>query len=141
MNAQINQCLTEVRKTLEADLKEMEHDGPAWGPDGGGKSGSDKHMAAEPGEGGADNISYGDQWYDMYMADMVTHLHQMWDMSEDEALSLVWEIAGELHSDGFIPEPPSDDADDEAWSTWIGKAKSAGLHGAVYHAAREKHAE
>ena len=138
MNAQINRCLSDVRKKLAEDWE-----GPAYGPGSMG-IGTDKGNKAHPGEGGAENPGeYGDNAWDMYISGICDELMAIWEMEESQAMSLIQQVADEMAADGMLPEyPAGGKADDEQdLAIWIGKAKSAGLHGAVFQKARDMEAE
>jgi hypothetical protein len=139
MTPQINRCLTDVRKKLSEDWE-----GPAYGPSSMGV-GTDKGSKAASGEGGANNPGgyTADNAWDKYISDICDHLMATWDIEEGQAMSLIQQVADEMAEDGLIPEyPAGGKADDEQdLAIWLGKAKSAGFHGAVYQKARDMEAD
>lgn len=139
MTPEINRCLTDVRKKLAEDWDEA-----AFGPGSHG-TGTDKDSKAAPGEGGAVNPAdyQADSSWDMYIQDICDHLMAVWEIEEGEAMSLIQQVADEMAEDGLIPEYPAGGKadDDQDLAIWVGKAKSAGLHGAVFQKARDMEAE
>lgn len=73
---------------------------------------------------------------DAYFNEMIDQLTANYDVSDDEAMDFIFDVADEMAEEGLLPEMPDDD-DDEALAAWLGTAKTAALHIHVAEAARE----
>lgn len=117
MKASISEKLVEIRKRL------TEADDAAWGPD---SEVSGDAAEGEAGEGGAENVSDVGDVFDAYVLSIVGSILDEYEMDEEEAVSVFFDVAASLEEDGSLPEIP-DEGDEQATAEWVGAAKMMGF--------------
>ena len=135
MTPQINSLMDEIRRRLEKT--EM----TAWGPEPTGVPADDSHLAGQPGEGGADNITDVQDSLDLFLSDIADHLQALYELDDEGAYEFIFSVANDLAKEGSLPPVPGDEAPEEEISQWIGAAGSIMFAARVMCAAREQAAE
>lgn len=75
--------------------------------------------------------------FDRFLMSIVDALRAEYDVSEDDALIFVLDVAVNLVSDGQLPSLPEEGDAAEKFTFWLGKAKTLGFEDAVLKAAAE----
>jgi len=122
MNAQVNEVLGQIRAHLDE----------RWGPEDDPTSAA--AAGAAPGDLGATNPSDVMDAFDLYIGGIVERLMANYEMTDEEALDFVFEVADEKAADGTLPPIP-DEEDAEGTALWVGKAKTIAFGGEVLKAA------
>jgi hypothetical protein len=107
-------------ESIRARLQEGEE---AWGPSSEPET---AHAEGEPGESDATNVSDVLDVFDSYILSVVDAILDEWDMTEDEAVEAVFDVAASLEEDGSLPPMPEED-NEVAVAEWVGKAKTMGF--------------
>jgi hypothetical protein len=135
---EMSPLLEQMRESLVAQLNEAEGE-EAWGPDS--KSQSSK-APGKAGTSGAENES-DDIWnaFDLYVNDLIDDLLELYEISEDEAIDFIFEVADDLAAEGKMPEIPTEEGDAKAVAAWVGAAGTIGFERMVLDAAEEAASE
>lgn len=129
MNTQINAMLGDVVRRVEAT------EAAAWGPEQDVEP--TDYETGTPGTLGATNVGTAWDSYDAYFGEIIDSLMATYEVSEDDAVDLIYDVLDEMIEEGLIEEMPEDESPEEEVAVWLGKAKSVGLHIAVGEAAKE----
>lgn len=121
MTPEVNALIGSIRTRMESQLEEL---------------GLLREEDSAPGESGAVNGDDILDRFDAMIGQIADALLDEFDMSEDEAIDFVFDVADGMAEDGVIPDLPDDD-DVQAVALWIGKAETAGLAAEVIKAAEE----
>lgn len=108
--------LSRIRAKLEGDLEETMVSGTTAGDE------------AKPGVGGAKNnpTDVADA-LDLYLDSLLDAVLKASDMSEDDAMSMILDMADAGAEAGDLPPFPEEEASDDEVSLWLGKAKTVGF--------------
>ena len=114
---------SELTAKLEALRKRLHESDEAWGPE----SQTDAaYEDGEAGDGGATNVSDAGDALDAYLLGIVDSIISEWDINEDDAIDIVFDVAASLEEDGSLPPmPEAEDAQGSA--EWLGKAATMGF--------------
>jgi hypothetical protein len=116
LNEQTVDLLDRVRGKLETDLEEMYSISTAAG------------SSAAPGIHKAmSNPTDVADAFDMYLDTILERLVNETDMSEDEAVAHILNMADQCAREGDLSEWPGDGGSDDEVSIWLGKAKTMGF--------------
>lgn len=123
MRVQVNAVLDEIREKLEG----------AWATE----EEIEGHGDSEAGEGGAENVSDVEDKFNAFMDDLVAALLDRYEVSEDDAIGLIFDVIDGAIEDEELPDFPEDDASEQDVATFVGTAQALGLKGMVLQAAKE----
>lgn len=118
MNKLMNESLEEIRVALAA-----QQEAAAWGPDSDAQGDT---SGGEPGELGATNASSMWDAFDLYVGDIIDDLTELYELSDDEAMDFIFDLADALAEEGQMPPLPELD-DAQEVSAWLGVATSIGF--------------
>lgn len=121
MNPQVNELIGSIRLRMEASLRSF---------------GMLDEEEAAAGTLGATNPTDVLDAFDAFIGGIADALLAEFDMSDDEAIDFVFEVADAMAEEGLL-SPIPDEADIQALAAWIGKAESAALGAHVMQAAEE----
>ena len=120
MTPQVNELISSIRARMEANLTGLGYD----------LSEAGYTIPTADNDTGEDVLDD----FDGFIGAIADSLLAEFDLSEDDAIDYVFDVADEMAAAGTIPPLPSDD-DPQTLAVWMGKAKSAGLAQEVMKAA------
>lgn len=118
---------------IRASLAEEE---AAWGPDS--EQDDVAHLGGAAGVGGAMNIADIEDALNGYLSGIADALMAKYDISEDDAYDFVFYAAETAEAMGLLPAFPDDDAADEEYAAWYGKAGSVKFDAMVMNLASKE---
>lgn len=110
---------------IRAHLAESDE---AFGPS---SSFDTEHEEGEAGESGAVNVTDVNDVFDAYISAIVGSVLEDYDISSDDAVEWVFDVAASLEEDGTLPPIPDED-EEIAVAEWVGKAKTMGFAELVF---------
>lgn len=123
MNPQVNELIGSIRLRMEASLRSF------------GVLGEEEEEATA-GTLGAVNPSDVLDAFDNFIGGIADALLAEFDMSDEEAIDLVFMVAADMAEDELLAPLP-DESDIQSLAVWIGQAESAALGAQVMQAAEE----
>lgn len=123
MKAQVNAVLDEIREKLEGEWATQEE--------------IEGHKDSEAGEGGAENVSDIEDRFNAFMDDLVSALTDRYEVSDDDAIGLIFDVVDGAVEDEELPDFPDDESSEQEVATFIGTAQALGLKGMILQAAKE----
>lgn len=123
MRAQVNAVLDEIREKLEGEWATQEE--------------IEGHADSEGGEGGAENVSDIEDKFNAFMNDVVDAVLDRYDVKDDDAIALVFDVIDSAVEDEELPDFPDDDASEQEVGVFLGAAQALGLKGMVLQAAKD----
>lgn len=124
MNKQVNELLTEMRKSLDEQGIDVAE--PTQGS-----------QDAEAGDLEATNPDTVDDDIEAYLTDIVQSLIDNYDISEEDALGFVWDVADAMAEEEMLPATPAEDDPSDVKAEWLGTAKTIGFAAEVLAAAED----
>ena len=124
MNPQVNELIGSIRLRMEASLRSF------------GVLGEEEEATATAGTLGAVNPSDVLDAFDNFIGGIADALLAEFDMSDEEAIDLVFMVAADMAEDELLAPLP-DESDIQSLAVWIGQAESAALGAQVMQAAEE----
>jgi len=134
MNARINELMAKGRKlVLEPQVAALEEMYAGLFAGSGNGMASSDNAPNEP-----ENESPVQDQMDAYVMDIKDGIVQQYEVSPDEALDKVFEVADQFDEEGQLPPMPDDDSSDEEVTEWLAAARSIGFAAAVMTSAEEE---